>query len=78
MINHFSYVNGGFSGRYFIDQSGQRKKPLLEDQVYRFEDGLIPCEARWLKIPVIESLAFRDEDFGALDAPLIMHIVEDF
>ena len=78
MINHFSYINGNFSGKLFIDQAGQKKKPLLEDTVYNFQDGLIACEARWLNIPVIESLPFRAEDFDGIEAPLIMHIVEDF
>ena len=52
---------------------------MLEEIVHEVNGGLVPCEARWLKIPVLESLAFRGEDFGdQIEAPLIMHIIEDF
>jgi hypothetical protein len=51
----------------------------MEDIVHEIIGGLVPCEARWLRIPVLESLAFRHEDFGeVIEAPLTMHIVEDF
>ena len=79
MINHFTDINGKFSNRSFKDGVDQKKTPLLEGTIYEFPGGVTTCEARWLRIPVQESLALRGEDCGdSIEAPLIMHIVEDY